>query len=53
MDSKLYYDILIIATGVAGLVGAIWAGRKLNRAAREGRLIYIGKIRANEKKPGN
>jgi hypothetical protein len=41
----MLYDIFIVVLGSVGIVMTLWASFKINKAAKEGKIRYIGKVR--------
>jgi hypothetical protein len=46
----MIYDVTMIALIVVSTAGVIWASRKINKAAKEGKLRVIGIVRKNDRK---
>jgi hypothetical protein len=41
----MLYDIFIIGLGSVGIVMSIWASHQINKAAKEGKIRFFGKVR--------
>jgi hypothetical protein len=41
----MLYDIFIISLGSVGIVMTLWASHQINKAAKEGKIRYFGKVR--------
>ena len=48
MHHGLLYNILIPVIGITASVGAIWAALKINKAAKDGKIVYLGKVRLDK-----
>ena len=41
----MLYDIVMVTLIAASTIGGVWASLKINKAAREGKIRYIGKVK--------
>ena len=41
----MLYEIIMTGLSVTAATGSIWASLKISKAAKEGRIRYIGKVR--------
>jgi hypothetical protein len=41
----MLYDIFIVVLGSVGIIMTLWASYQINKAAKEGKIRFFGKVR--------